>query len=482
MLADSAWKFHRHQVEFPGETVGVWGWDKDRKTVAPRTISRKEAETRFARRLADQALRLDPADPDAQTVAQSIALRQAIEQSGPDDLATRNRAAFDRAFASGPETMHRVLRTAIADRDDDLATAAASVVGKLTDEGRLSATGRPHPLVEALWAPGPRTPLAAAKALVDLAPSQPFPGSSRLVPALARYITTHRSPRAVVIDDNPARGSQLAGTARELGYEATMETRGNQGFRAAAETADVEIVFVSHAFAPSSWGVTDILANLKSDSRTKDIPVFVYGPRDLEVTRPNLPLNFPGVRYVVQPLDGATLERLIGGRPSRMSDAERGALAAEAAGLLARIAAAPRSPFAEDLSEAEPALATALNQADTGSAASTALGDVPDADAQRSLAGAVLDLSRPVELRRGSADQLARSIEKFGPLVTAGQELQLTAEARSEADPGLRAALVKAVNALQAGVRSARSGPRPIPAAPAPDANSPPPADGRPRS
>lgn len=469
LLARSAWEYHRHKVDFPGDKAAVWNWDADRKNVAPRTLSRREAEVSFATRLADQALRLDPTNRDARAAALSIALRRATDQNAPETLATRDKASFDRAIAAGPETLSDVLRRAIGDADDNVATAAATAIGTLTKANDLAAHARPHPLVEALWAPGPRAPLAAAKAIVALDPTRPFPGSSRLVPVLSRYIMTQHPPRAVVIDDNPSRGSQLAGALRSLGYEAALGTTGSDGFRAAAETADVEAVFVTYAFAPSSWSVTDVLTNLKSDARTRDLPVFIYGPADLELKRPSLPRAFPGVRYVVQPLDGATLERLIGGRPSRLSDSQRGALADEAAGLLARVAARPDGPFAEDLSEAEPALAVALGKPGTSLGATTALGDVPDADAQRSLADVALDVARPIELRRTAAERLTPSIRKFGPLVSADQELSLVAAARSEADAALRNALAKAVGALRAGVAAAhRNAPAPARAADTP--------------
>lgn len=44
VLTDAAWQFHRHQVEFPGDPVAVWNWDKDRKVPVPRSMSRGEAE------------------------------------------------------------------------------------------------------------------------------------------------------------------------------------------------------------------------------------------------------------------------------------------------------------------------------------------------------------------------------------------------------------------------------------------------------
>ena len=204
----------------------------------------------------------------------------------------------------------------------------------------------------------------------------------------------------MVIDGNPNRGSQLAGSLRALGYETVLETSGDQGFRAAADSADVELVVVSHAQAHGAWNLIDILTNLKSDARTAKLPVYIYGPLKLERDRSSLLASFPAARFLVQPIDAAILESLLGGRPAKLSDADRAGYASEAASLLARIAGQPKSPYAADLSASEPALTIALNQPETSLAASTALGDVPNPDAQQSLADVVLDPSRPVELRR----------------------------------------------------------------------------------
>jgi 2-succinyl-5-enolpyruvyl-6-hydroxy-3-cyclohexene-1-carboxylate synthase len=91
----------------------------------------------------------------------------------------------------------------------------------------------------------------------------------------------------------------------------------------------------------------------------------------------------------------------------------------------------------------------ALSQPTTSLAASTALGDIPDSKAQRSLADVVLDPSRPIDLRRNSASQLARSIKHYGPLVSADQEVRLAAASRSAADPQFRSELENALTALR---------------------------------
>jgi len=439
----------------------------------PRSISRSEAERELGLRLAREATRLQPQDLGAQTVLTSLAIDDAIKRVGFNAFPARDQATYAEAIKAGPRVLTEVLRTAIADGKDELAAAAASALGQVTDRGLLSHDGRPQPLVDALLAPGAHTQFAAARALVNLAPPQPFPGSSRVVPTLARFLTSQGLPRAVVIDRNPSRGSQLAGSLRALGYETDMETSGDQGFQAAAETADVELVMISHALDHgSSWGLTDVLTNLKSDARTANLPVYVYGPLHLELDRPSLPGEFPGVKYLVQPLDPATLRKLIGGRPSKFSDADRTGYAQQAAALLARIAAQPKGPFTADLATVEPVLAAALRQPGTSLAAAAALGDVPNPDAQRSLADVVLEPSRATELRRTSAAQLAHSIQRFGPLVSADQETQLALGSQTEVDPQIRSALESVIKALRASSHQASSPPKPATvigiAAPAP--------------
>lgn len=450
VLADAAWQFHRHQVEFPGDPVAVWVWNKEQNAPVSQSMRRADAESYFGLMLADQAIKLDPRHLEAQAVDLSLSLQKAIDRVGFSAFPAQDQGAYAAARKAGPAVLTEVLHKALSDGKDELGAVAASALGEVTQPAELAHRGRPHPLVDALVSPGARTQFAAARALVSMAPTLPFPGSSRVVPALARFVTAQSPPRAVVIDSNPARGSQLVGSLRGLGYETVLESRGDQGFLAAADTTDIELVLVSYALhGERTWSLTDILTNLKSDARTADLPVFVYGPLSLELNRPNLPLDFPGVRFLVQPMTPEILEKLIGGRPSRFSGGDRAGYAQQATALLAQIAQQPHSPFEHDLKAAEPALMTALSQPATSMAASTALGDVPDSRAQRSLADVVLDPSRPVDLRRNSASQLVRSVKQYGPLVSADQETRLAMVSHSESDPPLRTVLESAVTALR---------------------------------
>ena len=448
VLTAAAWSYHRHQVEFPDDRAVVWSWDKERKAPAPREVSRSEAETIAGLRLAREALRLDPTSRDAQVAQISLALEKAIERVGYAEFPAKDQATFDAATASGPSILGDVLKTAIADGKTDLAAAAAKALGQVTDVASLSATPRPHPLVDALYAPGRRVQFAAAKALVNLAPSRPFAGSSRVVPTLARFVSNQAQPRAIVIDGNPTRGSQIAGFLVTLGYDSELELTGLQGFVAAAEAADVELILVSFDLFTKGWALPDTLANLEADSRTAAIPVFVYGPLDLSIKRPNLPLDYPRIRFLVTPTNADILKKQLTGLPPALSEAERAGYAREAADLLARIATERKGPLAAGLAAAEPALAVALGGVQPTPSVAKALGEVPDPDAQRSLADLVLDPSQDPSLRSQTAAQVVRSIQQFGPLISADQEKRLAASLRDETNPAVVASLGKVLDAL----------------------------------
>jgi HEAT repeat protein len=448
VLTDAAWRYHRRQVEFADDLAVIWAWDNDRKVPAARELPRTEAEGILGLQLARQTLRLHPDDREAQVVQISLALEKAIERIGFSAFPDNDAANFAAAKASGPSVLIEVLKTAVKDGKPDLAAAATTALGQVTNRAALTATGRPHPLVDALYAPYRRVQFAAARALVALSPAEPFPGSSRIVPTLARFVANQALPRAVVIDSNPTRGSQLAGFLISLGYDSELELSGAKGFVAAAESADVELILISFDLFQTGWRLNDTLANLQADSRTAAIPVFIYGPLDVQYKRPNLDHDYPGIKFLVQPVDADMLLRQLKGLPARLSEVERTNYAREAATLLARIATERKGPLTADLTAAEPALTVALNEAQTAKAVATVLGDVPDPDAQRSLADVVLDPSQAPAIRKQSASELVRSIRRFGRLITAGQEARLTAILREETDPEARANLLTILRAL----------------------------------
>lgn len=448
VLTDAAWRYHRHQFEFPEDPVVVWAWDNDRKIPIGQEVSCSEAEGILGLQLVQQALRLSPDNHEAQVAKISLTLQKAIEHVDFRDFPIKDVATFNAAKASGPSILTDVLKTAIADKKAELAAIAATALGQVIDRTALTATGRPHPLVDALYAPDRHVQFAAAKALVSLSPIAAFPGSSRVVPTLARFVTSQALPRAVVIDRNPTRGSQLAGFLITLGYDSELEVSGAKGFRAASESADVELILVSFDLFGTGWGLNDTLANLAADSRTAAIPVFIYGPLDVQYKRPNLQHDYPGIKFLVQPISAEMLLRQLKTQRVAPDETARRRYATDAAVLLGRIATETNGPLVSDLATVEPTLALALSEAQTAPAAATALREIPDPDAQRSLADIVLDPSRAPLIRKKSASELVHSIKRFGPLITRSQESRLTNAMREETDLEVRSSLLEILRVL----------------------------------
>ncbi len=220
LLVDEARRYHTHAIQFPGDAVLLWTWDDASKLPVATTFARTDAEAALGLKAARAALAIDPTDRPAQVVTLSIALEKAIEKAGYANYPAADPSnTFSSAVAAGPSVLGDVLRQAIADGKPDLAAVAASALGKVSDASALAVDGQANPLVAALSAPGRRTRLAAAKALVALDPRRPFAGSSGVVSTLAQFVTAQGPPRAVVIDGNPSRGGQLAGFLKAIGYE-----------------------------------------------------------------------------------------------------------------------------------------------------------------------------------------------------------------------------------------------------------------------
>jgi hypothetical protein len=382
---------------------------------------------------------------------------------------------FGDVQAAGPEVLGEIIRSARVAGKPDLAAVAVAALGQSARDGKIAISDpRLRPLIEALATPGRRVQFAAARALVELHPREPFAGSSQVVPTLSTFITDQGPSRAVVIDGNTSRGGQLASFLATLGFDPKLARTGDEGFRFASATANVDLITVDPHMTEGAWNLDDTLANLRADARTAAIPTYVVGPLQLRIELFDLPERFPGVRLIVTPTDASLLEQQLGDRPAPLSTEERAAYAEEAVAVLTQVAAEPSSPLYADLIDAELPLAAALNDATTGPNAAAVLGVIPDPNAQRSLMRAVLNPILPMTIRQAAVQPLVRSIQRFGPLVTAEQERDLVALLQRVTDPNARASLAAVFQALRQWARPevrrlpVIAGPAPLPPGPAP--------------
>jgi hypothetical protein len=211
---------------------------------------------------------------------------------------------------------------------------------------------------------------------------------------------------------------------------------------------------IAHDLIGCAWALNDPLASLKAGSLRATISIFIYGPLNMPHQHPNLEQDYPGIRFLVQPVDAAMLNRQIKDSPPTLGDAERISYAREAT-LLVQIAKKRKGALPVDLTTSELALVADLNAVESGTAAATTSGDLRNPDAQRSLADLTLDPSGPSALRMQSATELVHSIRRLGRLFGDRQEARRIVMCRAEGNPDVQVNLGAITYVLRPTVRLA---------------------------
>lgn len=488
----------------PANGVRVWSWDPQAGTVRATELDGRAAALFQGTHFARQAFRLAPSRPETQSLylafllgSEAIQVGAAVPPAGPG-------TAFNNALAAGPDTAADILRQALRYNIPRAGVAALAVLAQTGSSTVLY--GEDDVLGEALNASDPRVQLAAAVTVLSLNPDpdRPFRHAPRVVQILARALSDSPDPTAVIIDPSVQRGSTISGFVHELGYEVAYTRSGQQGFAAAA--GQVQPAFVLVNLNVSQWPLSQTLANLRADARTREVPVVVYGPAAGEwLERPvvgssrSTLLNGPGgsndprsaVRRYLSQTPGAAyvvetttsnafaaqmlpvLAKLIA---DPLTPSERTEARAVAAFRLAQIADTGKTRLFP-LQPAQSALIGAISDPALAENALLALAAVPTEAAQRAIAEFVIAPASEPALRVTAARQLADHVRRFGILVPRATVADLYRLWENETDPALRTALSTWGGTLRPGKERVRyqlesvapSPPPAVPAPPAPD-------------
>ncbi|MFM7130100.1 MAG: hypothetical protein ACKO0V_12155, partial [bacterium] len=100
-------------------------------------------------------------------------------------------------------------RTLATGKHEQVGILAIKALGEvMTTQDLVTPDGKPGTLARAVHSMDRRIQFEAARTMVDLAPEGQFPGSSTVVPALARFLQANPvSPRAVIVHNNLVEGS-----------------------------------------------------------------------------------------------------------------------------------------------------------------------------------------------------------------------------------------------------------------------------------
>ncbi|TWT89074.1 hypothetical protein Mal64_25660 [Pseudobythopirellula maris] len=151
------------------------------------------------------------------------------------------------------------------------AAAVSQALGARGDERALHhAGGELSPLVEALRAKHPAARFAALEAILSIAPTSPYAGSSHTIRALLHFAEGDGDRVAIVATPNRQRSATIAGWLRGEGYDGEALIRGEDA-QSVAAGPDAELVLLDmNLLRPN---VRETLYRLRRTPATTHLPV-----------------------------------------------------------------------------------------------------------------------------------------------------------------------------------------------------------------
>lgn len=123
-------------------------------------------------------------------------------------------------------------------------------------------------------------------------------------PAVNRSLTSIRmgslKPEAVVVDSHDKSLRDLHVALENAGFTVALSQTGQEGFDAAASQMNCELMLVDAESA--GWPLATTLANLRSDVRTRHVPIVVMGPNRFADRVSRLGEIYPGIWFLAEPV------------------------------------------------------------------------------------------------------------------------------------------------------------------------------------
>ncbi len=128
-------------------------------------------------------------------------------------------------------------------------------------------------------------------------------------PAVQRTVSSVRAgslkPEAVVVDSDNRSLRNLEEALQDAGFTVAVSETGQDGFDAAARQMNCELILVNAE--SSGWPFATTLANLRSDVRTRNVPIVVVGPDRFAARVSRLSEIHPGIWFLAEPVGIETL-------------------------------------------------------------------------------------------------------------------------------------------------------------------------------
>jgi HEAT repeat protein len=432
------------------KTNPVWVFDKGLNNVAPLLVPTVIWTDVMALHNAEETLKLDANNSEAISLWLAADLRREISlpvgATDPTHDSTKPDATFY-ARAFGPIYVNPVLSRALDAHDVALALKAIDALEATGGISGLVSASNGSPLIRALSYPDRDVRFRAAFALARANPAMPYPSAFRVVPTLAEALGSTEAPVALIVSPDEDVRNKLAEGLRAGTPPYTVYTAATlaKALEEAKTASSISAVIVATGPEADSVQMTT-----HSDHRLESASVVVLAPA--AQVKP-WSSDRGGYKTVDEHSDAAAVATAIGQVSTALGTG--GGTAASNADyvktsldLLQMIGADHKSIY--NINDAVPALSNAIKSTNTGivTAAANILGELNNADAQRTLASAALASDVNPALRTPLLTAVAESAKHTGNALDASSVNSLIKIVQTEKDPALRTAAATALGAL----------------------------------
>lgn len=378
----------------------------------------------LAMRAADTALRLSPELDPALSLWLMANLRR--ENALPDDAADLSyrykHAPVYYLMAAGPLRQHDVLEQALGDADAKLALdAIAALDATAGTDALVRREGTAQPLLRALSFPDRRVRYKAAEALTNARPKEPFPGSHRVVPALAEAARESNLKFAAIVAESQPTLNMLAPKLKDLGYRSIGGLSLDELSEQISGGPGIDLI-VTNLSADQFDG---LYRDSEHDYNLAAVPIIAIvsaeDQSDLKRRfRDHHRLHTVDTAEIEQDLESA-IAQARSEYDTIMSSEEAQHFALRALSLLREVAVGEYDVF--NVADAKPSLLQALDddRQPIVTRAAEVLALIDETETQQAIAESALDDTRATETRIALLGSLAESATYFGGHLTVEQ-------------------------------------------------------------
>lgn len=398
--------------------IVYWVWQAkpvNEQQPTPITLSVADANLLYRNQLAAQLKELKPGIPSIE----SQALRLAIEAVA---ILDGDRAWPDLSNLPADQ-LNRVLFDALKENQVASAILALQALAERRDPGVLiTGTGQPSATARALEHPHPSVRSAAINTIAAIDSPTPFPGASKLCPAIVRLASA--GGQRVVIAGAPRidTATTWVGALSTMGFNGQVAATGRDVIELGRQRGDVELILIDMLI--SRPVVRDVVFQLRSQPATALVPIGLLAREPQLATARRIAFEHEGVMAFPRPhTDQAVRDiaaQLLQHLPRDWPTAEeRLAQANDAIAVMNQLLAAERDFYR--LRAASSRIAQSVRPAAPNPAAWELLAQLGTRDSQVSLLAYASAPALNIEARRAAAKAFDQSVKRFGVRLTSNE-------------------------------------------------------------